>query len=226
MQKVSLLCALRNREKDLERALEDLVGFTKKFPLQWQLILVIDASEDATLQKAQAFKADGFETTIISSPHRQGRSRSVLQGLHVATGDYVITFPIDFIVPLAEIFNFLQELITDPAIDIVLGNRMTSRKKWQAEKTSWHWTLEKILLEKAVQQKLSVQDPLCAYWAIRKTALQRILPKLRFRSWYFTLELLRNAHQQELKVIEVPILSNDKRPSSIPLIKEYLRNLF
>ncbi len=213
MRKVSLVCALKNREMDLERALQDIVSFTKKFPLLWQLVLVVDPSDDATLQKAQNFFSDGFEITIKESPRQLGRSRSILKGLRAATGDYIVLFSIDFTVPLAEVFNFLQELISDPTVDLVLGNRMTSRKKWESEKSSWHRTLEKIISEKAQAQKLGVQDPLCAYWGIRKTALQQVLPNLSFRSWYFTPELLLRCRQQQLKVLEIPINSKDRRPS-------------
>lgn len=224
MKKISLVCAIKNREADLQRGLKDLMGFTQKLPLQWQLIFVIDPSQDDTLKNAQAFAAKGFEVIVISPPRRLGRSRSMLEGLRTATGDYIVTFPIDFTVPLAEMFNFLQELVTKPAVDLVLGNRMTSKKKWQSLKTSWHWTLERIILEK--NSHLAVQDPLCAYWAIQKIALQRLLPDLRFRSWYFTLDLLRCARRYNLNILEIPILSNDKRPSAIPLFKEYFRNFF
>jgi glycosyltransferase involved in cell wall biosynthesis len=227
MKKVSLVTPLRNETQLLERGLQDLESFVRKYPLEWELILVIDPSSDLTLQKAQELKSEKFEIRILSNPSRQGRGPSVRQGLEAATGDFVMIFPLDFTIPLADLFNFLQELVLNPGTDLAIGNRNTSRKKREAPfKTSWHWTLESIILEKLRPHDLPVQDPLCPYLIFQKSALRKLLPHLKLKSWFYTPEILKAAIQEKLRIVEVPVLSRDPRGSQIPLVREYFRNLF
>lgn len=144
----------------------------------------------------------------------------------MAQGDSVMIFPLDFTIPLADLFNFLQELILHPEVDLVVGDRNTSRKKREApRRSSWHWTLENIILEKLRPAHFPVQDPLCPYLIFRRKALDQILPELELKSWFYTPEILRLAQKKNLRLAEIPILSRDSRPSQIPLWREYLRHL-
>src|SRR5687768_11912755 len=129
MKKVSLITPLHNEQKLMERGLIELESFIQKFPLQWEILLVFDQSHDATLLKAQELTYQKIEIQVIENSKNLGRRPSVLKGLQKATGDYVMVFPLDFAIPLAELFQFLQELILNTEIDLAVGNRNTSRKK-------------------------------------------------------------------------------------------------
>lgn len=174
MKKVSLVTPLRNETELLNRGLRELESFIQKFPLQWELILVVDPSNDPTLQKARELKSEKIQIQVLENRSRQGRGPSVRQGLDAASGDYIMIFPLDFTIPLADLFNFLQELVLNPKVDVAVGNRNTSRKKREAPlKTSWHWTLENILLEKLRPADLPVQDPLCPYLIFQRESLKK-----------------------------------------------------
>jgi len=227
VKKVSLIVPIRNEMKLLERGLKELESFIQKFPLQWELVLVIDPSSDASLNLAQNLKSEKIALQVLENHRSLGRGPSLLKGLKAATGNYVMIFPLDFTIPLADLFNFLQELITDPTTDLVIGNRNTSRKKREApHRTSWHWTLENLILEKWRRLGISSSDPLCPYLIFQKASLEKLLPTLKMRGWYYTPEILKKARDLQWKVIEVPVLSRDSRPSQIPIFREYLRNLF
>lgn len=223
MKKVSLVTPLKNEAQLLERGLKELESFIQKFPLTWELILVVDPSSDDTLNKARALASERITVQVIENSKHLGRSLSLKAGLQKATGDYVMVFPLDFTIPLGDLFQFLQELVLNPQVDLAVGNRNTSRKKREApRKTPWHWTLEQILSEKL--KALPLQDPICPYLIFKKTALDLILPELKLKSWYYTPEILIKANEKKLQISEVPILSRDSRESQIPLFKEFLRN--
>lgn len=227
MKKVSFVAPLRNESTLLARGLKELESFIRKYPLQWELVLVLDPSSDSTLERAKELKSEKIKIEIIENARPLGRGRSVLSGLQKATGDFVLVFPLDFTVPLAELFQFLQEVVLNPEIDLAIGNRNTSRKKWEAPlRSTWHWTLEKIIIEKLRLQQIDAQDPLCPYLIFQKKTLDRILPELKLKSWYYTPEILRKAKALDFRIVEVPILSKDPRPSRIPLFKEYMRHFF
>ncbi len=231
MKKISLVCSLKNEARLLDRGLTEIEAFIQRIPLAWEIILVIDPSQDDSLAKAQAQRSEKIQILVLPMSSTQGRGPSLKAGLQAATGDYVMIFPLDFTIPLAELFQFLQELVVHPEIDMVIGNRKTSRKKQVATaRSTWHWTLEKIILEKLSRSKVSAQwkfqDPLCPYLIFQNTSLQKILPSIKMKSWYFTPEILAAATLQNFKIAEAPILSRDTRPSQIPIVREYLFHLF
>jgi glycosyltransferase involved in cell wall biosynthesis len=227
VKKVSLVVPILNEESTLKRGLKELESFIQRFPLAWELILIVDPSSDASLNLARELKSEKIEVKVIANSKHLGRGPSVLSGLRQATGDYMMIFPLDFTIPLADLFNFLQELILNPTTDMAIGNRNTSRKKREApRRTSWHWTLDNIILEKWRKQGIASSDPLCPFLVFQKSALEKLLPSLKMKHWYYTPEILRHAHQLNLKITEIPILSRDSQPSRIPIVREYLRNLF
>lgn len=217
-QKVSLISPILNESAFLPEALKNLESFVQKFPLEWEWIL---AKSD--FDPLPELKSEKVQIQILDLPKLE-RAPALQQAMLASSGDYIVIFPVDFTIPLAELFSFLQELVVDPTADIAIGNRWTGRKLGQFTKSSWHLTLEKILAEK--NRPLPETDPLCGYMIFRRKALDVLLPELKLKSWYYSLDILKLAHKKNLKVIQTPIQSKDKRPSKIPLFREYLRHLF
>lgn len=220
-QKVSLISTILDDSAILPEALRNIESFTQKFPLQWQWVIARSRRKNELPVDLSSEKID---IQILDLPAHCERGPSLQKALLAANGDYVVIFPADFTIPLAELFSFLQEMILNQQADIAIGNRWTGRKLAQFKKTSWHLTLEKILKEKYFH--LPESDPLCGYMIFRKSALEKILPDLQLKSWYYSLDILKSAHARNLNIIQVPILSRDQRPSKIPLLREYLRHLF
>ena len=219
-KKVSLISPILNESALLPDALSNLESFVQKIPLRWQWVLA-NSGKDAGLAD---LKSEKIEIQILNLPAKTNRAQSLQAALKDCDGDYIAIMPVDFTIPLAELFSFLQELVTADDVDIAIGNRYTAKKVMQSQRSSWHHTLEKIINEK--HRHLPQTDVLCGYMIFRRSALDKLLPELNLNSWYYSVDILKLAHAKNLKVIQVPVLSRDKRPSKIPLFREYLRNLF
>lgn len=219
-KKVSLISAILNESAILPDAISNLESFVQKFPLRWEWVFA-NSGTDPALEK---LKSEKIDIKILNLPQNTGRAAAIEAGLRNCDGDYIAIVPVDFTIPLAELFSFLQELVTADDVDIAIGNRYTSKKVMQSVRSSWHQTLEKILNEK--NRSLPETDVLCAYMILKRSSLDLLLPQLKLKSWYYSLDILKLAHKMNLKVIQVAISSRDKRSSKIPLFREYLRNLF
>lgn len=228
MNKVSLIATSQGVPSDLARTLTEVQSFTQKFPVQWEILIVLDPPLKNDLPTLPASNAEErVQIRVLQNNKHLGRAQSLQKALLEATGEVIITFSLEMTIPLAEIFQFLQELTVDPKLDLVVGNRFTSRKKMTSQKSSWQQTLEKIIKEKwDAKGPLSLTDPLCAYFGVRKSSLDAIRDRIQLKSWYFMPEILRWAHRQNWKIHEVPILSQDQKPSQIPLKKEFFRAAF
>lgn len=225
MKKVSLIATSRGIPDDLPRSVSEVASFTQKFPVAWEIIVVADPPFPKEVPVFQ--NQENFHVKILQNDKHLGRGRSLLRAMRESTGDVIITFSLDSTIPLAEIFQFLQELTVDPKLDLIIGNRYTSRKKMLSLRSPWHQTLEKIVKEKWEQKgPLTLSDPLTAYFGIRQSAFAPIRDQIQFSSWYYMPELLRWASKQKWKIHEAPILSKDQKPSQIPLVKEFFRAAF
>ena len=219
-KKVSLISPILNESSIMGDALSNLESFVQKIPLRWQWVLA-NSGNDPGLKD---LKSDKIELKILNLPPKTNRAQALQKALKASDGDYIAIMPVDFTIPLAELFSFLQELVTADDVDIAIGNRYTAKKVMQSQKSSWHQTLEKIINEK--HRHLPQTDVLCSYMIFRRSALDKLLPELNLKAWYYSLDILKLAQAKQLKVIQVPVLSRDKRISKIPLLREYLRHLF
>lgn len=229
----TLVLPAKNEARRLFVSLRELESFLRKFPLQMEVLVVLDPSTDATedeFKKIEQHLLSSGNTQIalrlLKNEKALGRSRSVARGLREAKGEIVLVNSVGWSIPLTEIFQALQEVLHTPKVDIVIGNRHTSRKKRIAQRSSWYWTLENLLKEKLEKKNLRVQDTLSPFLGFKRQALEKILPAWQARGWFYTPEILQTARALELTVKEIPILSQDQQPSQIPLFTEYLRNLF
>lgn len=223
ISKITLISPILGSPKYLSETLKNLESFFSRFPVKWQWILT-QTPNSSSDHFHESLSSTLIEIQLIKGPRKQSRSEAVFRGLTSADGDLVLILPCDLSIPLAEAFSFLQEMIMEPSIDMIVGQRGQSKKMNQNSKTSWHLTLDKILTEK--NQFLKIPDPLCPLILIRQEALQRIRPELKKKSWYYSLEILKAARELNLKIVSKPVACRDPYPSQIPLLKEYFRNFF
>lgn len=229
----SFIVPVKNEARRMSINLQDLESFLRKFPLQMEILLVMDPSQDSTEEEVSKFQKHLSETLntqislrLIKNAKQQGRSRSVQTGLQQAIGDVILVGSLGWSVPLAEVFQALQEILLTPNLDLVIGNRHTSRKKRTANRSSWYWTLENLIKEKISKENFPTQDALSPFLAFRKSARDKVIAQLNLKGWFYTPDILRVAISDGLSIKEIPILSRDQQNSKIPLIREYVRNLF
>jgi glycosyltransferase involved in cell wall biosynthesis len=229
----TLVLPAKNEAQRLFLNLRELEAFLRKFPLTIEVLVVLDPSTDATEEEFKKFEQHlnfsgntQIAVRLLRNQKALGRSRSVARGLREAKGEVVLVNSVGWSIPLTEIFQAMQEILHTPKVDVVIGNRHTSRKKRIAERSSWYWTLENLIKEKLEKQNLRVQDPLSPFLGFKKEALQKILSQWPPQGWFYAPGIVQAARELELGIKEIPILSQDRQASQIPLLKEYLRNLF
>lgn len=229
--KISLIAPVKNESARLNQGIQDLKAFVKKFPLQVELILVIDPSQDQSELVAKKIATESTQTPeflikVIENRKRMGRARSVQKGLSEASGEILIVTSFGWSVPLAEIFNALQELVTNPQTQVVFGNRNTSRKKRTAHLSSWAWGLEKMLMEKMRHKQNELHDPLTPFIAFRKSIYDKIRSDWNPKGWFYTPSFALTLQRHQVPVVEIPILSQDSKPSQIPVSREWARSFW
>jgi hypothetical protein len=157
-----------------DQALADVSAFFSKFPVTYEVLV---AGKRAANQSA---------VTISSS-----RAKNLESLFRSAQGEFIFAMGLDLSIPLSECFKILQELISDPELGAVFGDRTQKKKK--LENTEYRTTLPRIenffsgiLHEKT---KWPFKDPFCPVFALRKSALDQIAPEIKSSGWHWTPEV-------------------------------------
>ncbi|UQS83038.1 glycosyltransferase family 2 protein [Bombilactobacillus thymidiniphilus] len=116
MTKLSLVMPLYNEARLLPRSLASIVRQTNQ---DFELIMVNDASTDATLELAQQFVKQHTNFKVVSQPYNQGISNARNRGIEEASGE-LITFidGDDWLDP--NYVDYFLKAFADPKLDLAV----------------------------------------------------------------------------------------------------------
>ena len=129
---VSLIIASRNRAKALTRALESLRKVKVPVDLEWELVLVDNASTDLTpcvMRRAAGLMS--CPVTVVGeprlgTPHAWNRGLSMARGRVIALADDDVTFGSDWLCSLHEAFSTREVEVVQGRIELDLPEPLPS----------------------------------------------------------------------------------------------------
>ena len=119
------MCPFFNEEAIIENAIDRmLVNLLGQFPSgSWELILVDDGSEDASLELAtNRAAASSARVRVISYSHNQGRGRALKTGIDWATGKIIVTTEVDCSWGDDIVQRLVKTLDENPSVDFVVAS--------------------------------------------------------------------------------------------------------
>ena len=149
---VSILLPTFNEEEAIESVLREVVDALASEPIRYEILVVDDASTDATVAKAEAFARDcrHCEVRIVRRPINQGAGAARKTGIRAAKGDVVVMLDADGTYPAECIPAMLKYF---PDYDQVNGARTSEQgtlpwlrrpAKWFIRKLACYLTGHKI----------------------------------------------------------------------------------
>jgi dolichol-phosphate mannosyltransferase len=181
--------------------------------LEYQVVVVDDASPDGTLQVAQALQKSYGEQylTIVSRAGKLGLGTAYMDGLKHAKGDRIILMDAD----LSHHPKFIPQMVTkmdEQQVEIVTGTR------YKPGGGVCGWDLKRkvtsrganFLADFMLKPGGGVSDLTGSFRLYEKRALQHILPRVKCTGYAFQMEIVVLAKQAGFKIAEVPITFVDR----------------
>ncbi|QLY24504.1 glycosyltransferase [Bdellovibrio sp. KM01] len=228
----SLLVYLNKDADVIPSFLQDLRTFFQKFPMQYELITLVEQGADKTFEvlNLQAANSNFNETlSVHKNDRKKGRALSLYQGMELARAPYVMILDSELASPFGDVFKLWQHLVAEDKVDVCWGDRYRKKEnpflRGESPRAKTEILFNNILRERYHN---SLQDPLCEVIAIKKSAWEKIrteLPLQKLRGWYLTPALHQSARLQTLSIIEIPVYDSGRSSKSYNVWKERL-NLF
>jgi glycosyltransferase involved in cell wall biosynthesis len=168
-------------------------------------VLVIDNnSHDGTAQRAEQAGA-----RVVREQH-QGYGNALRRGLAEAQGEYVVLAEPDGTFMGKDVLKLLAYA---DDFDLVLGTRTTRELIWHGANMGWqlrwgNWIVAKLL--QVLFDGPSLSDCGCTLRLIRRSAADRLLPRLTVGGAHFLPEMVCLALLERLRLVEVPVNYRDR----------------
>ena len=197
-----ILPAYREQER-IGRSLERLRGWLGANVASYEIIVVDDGSDDATVAIAQDHVELDPNVRVIRYQPNRGKGYAVRSGLREARGRYAFFTDVDLSTPPEELADGLR-LLADA--DMVVGTRARPDSQIVVRQSRHREGMGRVF--NALVQALGLTrmpDTQCGYKGFRAEVLPDLLANLSSDRFAFDVEMLSEAERQGLKLVEQPV---------------------
>lgn len=209
---LSIVIPCYNEEKNIRiGALDKVANYLLDQKYTWEVIIVDDGSTDESVKLVQGFlqKHPGFH--LLKNPH-QGKAATVITGMLVAAGQYVLFSDLDQATPISEMEKILPGFAQ--GFDVVIGSR--SGKREGAPLLRLMMARGFMVLRSLILGLSGLSDTQCGFKAFKKEVAQELFSRLKLYgqkkpvggsmvSAGFDIETLFLAKKLGFKIKEVPV---------------------
>jgi dolichyl-phosphate beta-glucosyltransferase len=198
----SLIIPVHNEAVRLPQTLKLLSDFCSTDNRTYEIIVVENASSDATLQIAQDWLAQLkiHKVLVLKEP---GKGKAIRAGMLAASGAQRVMLDADLSMSADQIPALLQAL--DRGADIAIASREAAGAQRVGEPLIRHLIGRVFNYLVRFLVLPGIQDTQCGFKAFTAQAAQEVFARQSLDGWCFDVEILAIARRLGYKVQEVPI---------------------
>ncbi|HJX58999.1 MAG TPA: methyltransferase domain-containing protein [Patescibacteria group bacterium] len=202
--KVSVILPARNEQELIEKTVKDIAGYIKKRGYSFEILVVVNGSEDATEEILLRIIRRIPQVKILKS--KPGYGYASRKGLKEAKGDYVIIYNVDFYD-----FRLIDYVDVDmKGNDIIIGSKLAKGAK---DERPFLRHLVSLMFNYYLKIFYGFKGTdTHGIKLIRKTAIDEVLPKCSTTSGIFDTEFILKSERQNFKRVDLPVNISEKRP--------------
>jgi putative flippase GtrA len=192
------------------------------FPFSWRIVVVDNASTDATLAVARclADELPGVEAMHLPAT---GRGRALRAAWSASEAAVLCYMDADLSTDLRALLPLVAPLLSGHS-DVAIGSRLArGARVTRGPKRELLSRGYNRLLHATLGARFS--DAQCGFKAVRAEAARELLPDVRDDGWFFDTELLMLAQRRRMRIHEVPVDWVDDLDSRVDIVPTALADL-
>jgi dolichyl-phosphate beta-glucosyltransferase len=213
---ISVVVPAFNEERGIQATVETLRDWLEERGGDYELIVVDNASDDATVARIEAFE-DGGRVRILRNEENRGKGYSMRRGMLEARGELRLHCDADCAVCLPSLPAML-ELVK--GADVVVGSRLAAGARLGRRQP-----LRRRIAGRSFQQlcRLLLREPttdlFCGFKLWRAEAAEDAYSRTRLEGWTFDAEVLAMARALGYRIRETGIVWTDREGSRVRMAR-------
>ena len=213
---VEVVVPVHDEERVLRGSIERLHAFlTKRFPFTWRIVVVDNASTDATplIAARLARELGGVRSVRLEA---KGRGRALRAAWLRSDAQVLCYMDADLSTDLRALLPLVAPLLSGHS-DLAIGTRLAGGAHVvRGPKRELISRAYNRLLQTTLRARFS--DAQCGFKAGRADVLRALLPDVHDERWFFDTELLVQAERRGLRIHEIPVDWVDDEDSSVDIV--------
>lgn len=197
-----MIIPAHNEQSRLGQSLLNVGEFLTQQEFTYEVLVVNNASSDATRQIAGEFAALHPWLRVLDE-ERRGKGYAVKTGMAAASGTYRMFADADFSMPVDQIPRFLPPAVESP--EVVIATREGKGAKRYNEPWMRHVTGRFFNLLVRLMALPGIHDSQCGFKLFRGDIADDIFPLLTIGGWTFDVEALYIARQRKYRITQLGV---------------------
>jgi putative flippase GtrA len=212
-----------NEQAGLERSVRSLHRYlSDEFPFSWRIVIADNASVDGTPAIGHRLAGQLHGVRFLRLEEK-GRGRALRAAWAASDARVVAYMDVDLSTDLRALLPLVAPLVSGHS-DLAIGTRLASGARVvRGPKRELISRTYNALLHAVLRARFS--DAQCGFKALRRDALDGLLPGVRDEGWFFDTELLVLAQRRGLRIHEVPVDWVDDPDSRVKIVATALADL-
>jgi glycosyltransferase involved in cell wall biosynthesis len=221
--RIVIVVPVYNEQAVVERSIRRLHRFLSlQMPFAWRIVIVDNASTDATPRIARALSRRLSDVACIRLALK-GRGRALRAAWMNSDADVLCYMDVDLSTDLRALLPLVAPLVSGHS-DLAIGTRLANGSRVvRPGKREFISRAYNRLLHLALGARFS--DAQRGFKAIRADVARRLLPTVVDDGWFFDTELLMLAQREGLRIHEVPIDWTDDPDSRVDIVSTAVGDL-
>lgn len=199
---LSIILPAHNEQSRLPETLRQIEKYLSDKDFESELVIVENASSDATLEIASEFAAQWDRCRVLSEPI-PGKGNAVRTGMLAARGAYRFICDADLSMSIDQVDAFLPP--AHDHFDIAIGSREAPGAQ-RIDEPGYRHLIGRVFNTMVRWLTLpGLQDTQCGFKCFTAEAANALFPLQQMTGWTFDVEILAIALRRGYKVVEVPI---------------------
>lgn len=216
---VSLVIPCYNEKDRIDIMLRELRVFLTAWPAKIEVIIVDDGSTDgtSTLIKNHPLYVPNV-MQVLQQPNT-GKGGALQLGVRSCNGDFILTLDADMATSPMTLFDWLKDTSHFDATQIWIGSREINKELVQDKK--YREFIGHVF--NAIIQRISglkLQDTQCGFKLYPAPIGKKLFDTLQTKGWAHDVEILVNARNQGIPVVEKPVQWTAVAGSKIHIVRD------